>query len=102
MSADRTTEILNSLSAISRDVGVLRTEVGALRTEVGVLRTEVEVFRTETKARLDSIEGRPGRIEREQRLHGRRLDRVEGLLLTTSADIGELQDRVAMLEDKQQ
>lgn len=72
MSTDRTTEILNYLSAISREVGE---------------------FRTETNARLD-------RMEREQRLQGQRLDRIEGMLLMMRADVGELQDRVTILENK--
>ncbi len=49
MSIDRTTEILNYLSAISREVGE---------------------FRTEMNARLE-------RMESEQRLQGQRLDRIE-------------------------
>lgn len=72
MSTDRTTEMLNYLSAISREVGEMRTEMNK---------------------RLD-------RIEREQRLQVQRLDRIEGLLLTTRADVGELQDRVTVLESK--
>jgi len=76
MSADRTTEILNYLSAISREVGEMRTEI----KEVG---------------------GRLERIEREQRLQGQRLDRIEGMLLTMRADVGELPDRMAALESKQ-
>jgi len=73
MSQDRTTEMLNYLSAISREVGEMRAE----------------------------INGRLERIEREQRLQGQRLDRIEGMLLTMRADVGELQDRVAALESKQ-
>ena len=73
MSIDRTTEILNYLSAISREVGEMRTDI---------------------TARLE-------RIEREQRLQGQRLDRIEGMLLTMRADVGELQDRVTVLESKQ-
>jgi hypothetical protein len=80
MSADRTTEILNYLSAISRDVGELRTEMNA---------------------RFDRLEAEVTRIGREQRLQGRRLDRIEGLVLTTRGDIDELQDRVDTLEGKQ-
>jgi hypothetical protein len=53
MSTDRTTEMLNYLSAISREVGEMRTEINT---------------------RLE-------RIEREQRLQGQRLDRIEGMLL---------------------
>jgi hypothetical protein len=73
MSTDRTTEILNYLSAISREVGEIRADM---------------------TARLE-------RIEREQRLQGQRLDRIEGMLLTMPADVGELQDRLAVLESKQ-
>ncbi|MDQ1558666.1 MAG: hypothetical protein QOD32_1726 [Pyrinomonadaceae bacterium] len=80
MSTDRTTEILNYLSAISREVGELRTEMNARFSEVNT--------------RLE-------RIEREQRLQGRRLDRIESLVLTTRADIDELQERVDALEGKQ-
>jgi len=87
MSADRTTEILNYLSAISRDVGELRAELNNLRSEMN--------------ARFDRIESEVTRIGREQRLQGHRLDRIEGLLLTTRGDVGELQDRVNALESKQ-
>ena len=73
MSTDRTTEMLNYLSAISREVGEMRTEINT---------------------RLE-------RIEREQRLQGQRLDRIEGMLLTMRGDVGELQDRVTVLESKQ-
>jgi hypothetical protein len=73
MSTDRTTEMLNYLSAISREVGEMRTE----------------------------INGRLERIEREQRLQGQRLDRIEGMLLMMRAEVGELQDRVTALESKQ-
>ena len=87
MSADRTTEILNYLSAISREVCELRAEMNTRHEEL--------------TARLDRIEGEVVRIGREQRLQGRRLDRIEGLLLTTRGDVGELQDRVDALESKQ-
>ncbi|MCA1565931.1 MAG: hypothetical protein LC803_09895 [Acidobacteria bacterium] len=79
MSTDRTTEILNYLSAISREVGELRTEMNARFSEVNT--------------RLE-------RIERELRQHGRRLDRIESLVLTTRSDIDELQERVDALEGK--
>jgi len=94
MSADRTTEILNYLSAISRDVGELRTEMNTRHSELANSLAELT-------ARLDRIESEVTRIGREQRLQGRRLDRIEGLLLTTRGDVGELQDRVDALESKQ-
>lgn len=86
MSADRTTEILNYLSAISREVGELRTEMNARFSEVN--------------ARLDRIENEVTRIGRELRQHGRRLDRIESVVLTTRADIDELQERVDALEGR--
>lgn len=56
MSEDRTTEILNYLSAISRDVGALRTEMREPRSALSALQSEVReiaqrMARTETTAR---------------------------------------------------
>ena len=87
MSTDRTTEILNYLSAISR--------------EVGELRAEMNTRFSEQSARLDRIEAEVTGIGREQRLQGQRLDRIEGMLLIMRGDVSELQDRVGVLEDKQ-
>jgi predicted nucleic acid-binding Zn-ribbon protein len=42
MSTDRTTEMLNYLSAISRDVGELRTEVRELRNEVRAITSRLD------------------------------------------------------------
>jgi predicted nuclease with TOPRIM domain len=83
MDNDRTTEILNYLTAISRDVGELRVEVRQIN------------------AHLEQPEARLTNIEREQRLQGRRLDRIEGMSLIMRADVSELQDRVSALESKQ-
>jgi hypothetical protein len=63
MSTDRTTEILNYLSAISRDVGELSTEMNSLRADMN--------------ARFDRLEAEVTRIGREQRLQGQGLDRIE-------------------------
>jgi septal ring factor EnvC (AmiA/AmiB activator) len=82
MSTDRTAEMLNYLSAISRDVGELRKEMGELRQEVEKINT-----------RLD-------RIEREMRQHTKRLDRIEAMTLTGRADIEDLQDRMDAVEEK--
>jgi predicted nuclease with TOPRIM domain len=90
MSTDRTTEILNYLTAISRDVGELRAEVKQLSAQF-----------TQLEARFEQMEARFGRMEREQRQHGQRFDRMAGTVLTMRADIEELQDRVAELEGKQ-
>ena len=83
MSQDRTTEILNYLTAISRDVGELRAEVKQI-----IMRPE------QREARLTNI-------EREQRLQGQRLDRIEGMSLIMRSDVSQLQDRVSALEGKQ-
>ena len=80
MSTDRLTEILNYLSAISREIGE---------------------FRAEVNARFSGVEARLERVERELRLQGRRLDRIEGLVLTTRSEVAELEDRVNALESKQ-
>ncbi|HEX8423351.1 MAG TPA: hypothetical protein VF634_08065 [Pyrinomonadaceae bacterium] len=114
MSTDRTTEILNYVSAISREVGELRTDVSSLRTEVNGLRTEVKDLRAEVSelrtemntrfaevnTHLSEQSARLDRIERDQRLQGRTLGRVEGMAKTTRADVEELQDRVDTLEGK--
>jgi septal ring factor EnvC (AmiA/AmiB activator) len=86
MSTDRTAEMLNYLSAISREIGEMRTEMNARFAAV-------EVRFTEISTRLD-------RIERELRQHTKRLDRIEAMTLTGRADIEDLQDRIDALEEK--
>jgi chromosome segregation ATPase len=80
MSTDRTAEMLNYLSAISREVGELRKEMGELRNEMNARFTEVGT-------RLD-------RIERELRQHTKRLDRIESMALAARADVDDLDERV--------
>ena len=80
MSTDRNTEVLNYLSAISREVGE---------------------FRQETNARLDRIEGQLDKAGNEQRETWKLLNRVAGALLIFRSDIDEVQDRVTALERKQ-
>lgn len=82
MSSDRTTEILNYLSAISREVGEMPTEL------------------REANVRL-------GRLEVETRAVVPRLDHIESVVLQTRAeelqnraDSRDLEDRVAGLESK--
>ncbi len=87
MSTDRLTEILNYLSAISREVGELRAEMNARFTE--------------TNGRLERVENEVARLGRELRLQGRRLDRIEAAVLTTRSEVDELQERVDVLEGKQ-
>jgi chromosome segregation ATPase len=97
MSNDRTTEILNYLTAISRDVGELRRDVGELRVEVKQINTRLD----QIESRLTQLEARLTSIEREQRLQGKRLDRIEGISLIMRSDVSELQDRVSDFESKQ-
>jgi chaperonin cofactor prefoldin len=77
MSTDRTAEMLNYLSAISREVGELRKEMGELRTEMNTRFTEIGT-------RLD-------RVEREMRQHTKRLDRIESMVSASRADVEDLQ-----------
>ena len=78
--------MLNYLSAISREVGEMRKEIGELRAEMNTRLAEVN-------ARLD-------RVERELRQQGRRLDRIESIMLKVRADVDELDERVEALEGK--
>jgi len=86
MSTDRLTEIVNYLSAISREIGE---------------------FRSEVNARFDRLETRVGRLEmetRESRMEMRaittRFDRLESRVLEIRADTRDLDDRVSVLEGK--
>ena len=87
MSTDRNTEILNYLSAISREVGEFRQETNARLDKV--------------EQRLDKIEGQLDKAENEQRETWKLLNRVAGALLIFRSDIDEVQDRVTALERKQ-
>lgn len=75
MSTDRTTEILNYLSAISRDMGELRATV------------------KEIDARLIRVESSVNSILV-------RLDRLEARMLDNRADVRELAERVSALESR--
>ena len=80
MSSDRPTEILNFLSAISRDVGA---------------------FRTETSARLDRLEADMSALRADVRALTIRFDRDHAVVFDTRADVRELEDRAGALEGKQ-
>ena len=87
MSTDRNTEMLNYLSAISREVGEFRQETNARLDKV--------------EQRLDRIEGQLDKAGNEQRETWKLLNRVAGALLIFRSDIDEVQDRVTALERKQ-
>ena len=80
MSTDRLTEILNFLSAISRDIGA---------------------FRAETNARVDRLEADMSGLRGDVRALTIRFDRDHAVVFETRADVRELEDRVAALEGKQ-
>lgn len=87
MSTDRTAEILNYLSAISRDIGA---------------------FRAETQTRFDRLESRLKDVETdvremrgEVRVIASRLDRLEARILESRADARDLEARVVVLEGSQ-
>ena len=94
MSTDRNTEILNYLSAISREVGEFRQETNARLDKVEQRLDKID-------QRLDRIEGRLDKAENEQRETWKLLNRVAGALLIFRSDIDEVQDRVTALERKQ-
>ena len=80
MSTERLTEILNFLSAISRDIGA---------------------FRTETNARLDRLEAGMSAVRADVRALTIRFDRDHAVVFETRADVKELEGRVGALEGKQ-
>ena len=94
MSTDRLTEILNYVSAISREVGEFRQETNTRLEKIDQRLDKVE-------QRLDRIEGRLDKAENEQRETWKLLNRVAGALLIFRSDIDEVQDRVTALERKQ-
>lgn len=91
MSSDRTTEILNYLSAMSRDIGE---------------------FRAETKSRLDALEARMENLETEMRagfeqVHSdirrpsKKVDIMNQDLLDLRVSQHDLESRMEALERKQ-
>lgn len=83
MSNDRTTEILNYLSAISREVGDMRTE----------MKARFQSIETEMKTRFQSIEADIKEIKYDFRI-------VREDLRHSRKEIEELKDRVEVLEGK--
>lgn len=90
MSTDRTTEILNYLSAISREVGELRTEMREMRAAIDGIQVEQNNLRTELNA-----------VRADVRMIIKQLDRIGAVVLENRADIRDVEDRVAVLEGKQ-
>ena len=101
MSPDRVTEMLNYLSAISREVGEFRQETNARLDKVEQRLDKGEQRLDKIEQRLDKIEGQLDKAENEQRETWKLLNRVAGALLIFRSDIDEVQDRVTALERKQ-
>ena len=87
MSSDRLTEILNFLTAISRDIGAFRTETNARLDKI--------------EARLDGLEADMSGLRGDVRALTIRFDRDHAVVFETRADVRELEDRVGALEGKQ-
>ena len=91
MSTDRLTEILNCLSAISREMGGLRTE---LNTRFAQVETRLERFEAETRAGFETVRTDIRRMDRK-------FDVVTQDLMELRTDQRDLEVRIAALESKQ-
>ncbi|HEV2763389.1 MAG TPA: hypothetical protein VGV38_10475 [Pyrinomonadaceae bacterium] len=74
---DRLTEIINYLSAMSRDVGELRRDVTGLRQELNEFRGETNERLERLEARVAAVETRAERIESRTDRMDSRLERLE-------------------------
>ena len=116
MSSDRTTEILNYVSAISREVGALRMEMKTrfeqLETEMGTVKAEVGTVKAEMRTGFAQLETRMSGIETEMRTGfegvrgdvrhlGRKVDIMNQDLLKVRADQRDLEGHMDALERKQ-
>ncbi|MFL6211227.1 MAG: hypothetical protein ACJ74W_20425 [Pyrinomonadaceae bacterium] len=100
MSSDRLTEILNYVSAISRDIGIFRAEVNTrldqLEARVESLETRMQSLETKVQDLAGEIQG----LRTDVRTLSARLDRLGARVLEGLADQHELEDRIAALEEK--
>jgi chromosome segregation ATPase len=116
MSTDRTTEILNYLSAMSRDIGEFRQETKARFDKIEARLDKIEARLDKIEARLDKIEARLDALESDMKevkegltgiktevhLLTRKLNAVVVEAADTRARLSFVEDRVAALEAKQQ
>ena len=100
MSADRLTEILNYLSAMSRDVGEFRQEFRQFRDETNARFERIEQRLDKAESRSEKMEGQLETLRSEQRQTVRLISRVMGALQIFRSDVDELDDRVTALERK--
>ena len=102
MSTDRATEMLSYLSAISRDIGELRTEA---QTQIVELRKGVDKANAEIiEARLDllpirtellNLRSEIREVHTNVRAITNRLDRLEAHILNIPAGVSELDRKQA-------
>jgi len=101
MSTDRLTEILNFLSAISRDIGAFRTETNSRLDKIEARLDSLEARGGRVETRLDGLEADMSALRADVRALTIRFDRDHAVVFDTRADVRELEDRVAALEVKQ-
>ena len=109
MSSDRTTEILNYVSAISREVGALRMEMKPrfeqLETEMGTVKAEMRTGFAQLETRMSGIETemRTGfeAVRGDVRHLGRKVEIMNQDLLKVRADQRDLEGHMDALERKQ-
>ena len=87
MSEDRTTQILNYVSAMSREIGEWRTE---MRTEIAGIRSDIEGLRADVN-----------QLRHEVKLVNKKLDVITLDLMTTRGSQRDLEQRMEELERQQ-
>lgn len=102
MNTDRTNETLNYLSAMSRDIGELRTE---MRTQLGELSMGMNKGNAEViEARLDllpirtellNLRSEIREVHADVRAIADHLDRLEANILNTRVGVSELESKQA-------
>jgi predicted nuclease with TOPRIM domain len=104
MSADRTTEILNYLSAISREIGTFRAETNArlttLETDMQEVRSEMKDVRTkmnDVRSEMKAVRGEMRGLS--ERFDGR-FDRLMKVFLDFRIRTSDLEQRVHALDGK--
>ena len=98
MSTDRLTKSLNYLSAISREIGGLRTEMNTRFTQVETrldkFETRLGQFEAETRAGFETVRTDIRRMDRK-------FDIVTQDLMELRTDQRDLEVRMSALESKQ-
>ena len=90
MSTDRTTEILNLLSALSRGIGAFRAEVNA---RFDRLDNRVDNLETEMRAGFE-------KVHTDMRLMNRKFDEFAGDMMDLRGRQRDLEKRTEVLERK--